>query len=260
MPLGRELIDRTLFALVRFGHARRLFPSVLTDYGNTMRYAVENVQLTRLTPLLDRVVFMGDSITAGAPFIGGDRYVNRGINGQVTAQMLIRFRPDVVALAPSVVVILGGINDLGGYYGRVSLTTIENNLAAMVDIAHANAIGVVLASLLPVHDGRRDMTAVCPPAAILELNHWIERYAAENDCVFLDYFSATVDPDGALIAGYSDDGLHPNAAGYSVMAPLADRAVREALAKIRGRSGGLDPRASDVPLGPRPLDRREESL
>jgi lysophospholipase L1-like esterase len=157
-------------------------------------------------------------------------------------------------------VILGGINDIGGYYGRVPSAAIENNLAAMVDIAHANGIGVVLASLLPVHDGRREMTAVCPPAAILELNRWIERHAADNDCIFLDYFSATVDAHGALIAAFSDDGLHPNAAGYAAMAPLAERAVGDALARRRRRSGDFDSRPADVPLAPRRFDRREKPL
>jgi lysophospholipase L1-like esterase len=169
-------------------------------------------------------------------FFPGKPYVDRGISGQTTPQMLIRFRPDVIALSPKVVVILAGTNDLAGNTGPMTVAETEANLQSMAELAKANGIRVVMASLLPVSDyGHNEegkplnMTIGRPPAKILELNAWIQKYAAEHHEIYLDYFSAMVDDRGFLKADLSGDGLHPNAAGYAVMTPLAEAAIAQAL-------------------------------
>src|ERR687886_422144 len=190
-----------------------------------------------------RVVFMGDSITDGwddpryGGFFPGKPYLDRGISGQTTPQMLIRFRPDVIALGPKAVVILAGTNDIAGNTGPMTLGAIEDNLASMAELAHANGVRVVLASLLPVSDyEKRDgkpiiQTTRRPPEQIRALNEWMKRYAAANGATYLDYYSAMVDDKGFLRDELSEDGLHPNAKGYEVMAPLAERAIASALKK-----------------------------
>jgi len=185
------------------------------------------------------VVFIGDSITEGwfdkRPGFFTRGRVDRGIGGQTTPQMLIRFRPDVLALRPAVVVILAGTNDIAGNTGPATLEAIEDNLASMADLAHANGVRVVLASLLPVSDyEQRDgkpinQTTRRPPEKIRALNEWIKSYAAAHGQVYLDYYTATVDARGFLKDELSDDGLHPNAKGYEAMAPLAERAIAAAL-------------------------------
>jgi lysophospholipase L1-like esterase len=188
---------------------------------------------------------MGDSITDSwddpryGGFFPGKPYVNRGISGQTTPQMLIRFRPDVLALKPEVVVILAGTNDLAGNTGPTTLEAVEDNLASMAELARAEGVRVVLASLLPVSDyEKRDGTPIVqtarrPPAHIRALNEWLRSYAAGHGLTYLDYYAATADEHGFLKDELSDDGLHPNAKGYEVMAPLAERAIAEALRKKR---------------------------
>ena len=215
----------------------RAAASLINDYGNTARYAADNEKVPPPAPGEERVVFMGDSITDAwgrgvkAPFFPGKPYINRGISGQTTAQMLLRFYPDVIALKPKAVVFLAGTNDIGGNLGPVTLESIENNLAAMADIARANGIRVVMAALTPVCDYHRPQTAQRPPEKILALNQWIKDYSARNRYVFLDYFSATVDDKGFFKADITNDGLHPNEAGYAIMAPLAQKAIDQALGK-----------------------------
>jgi len=211
----------------------RAVAQLINDFGNTARYAADNQKDAAAQNL---VVFMGDSITDawgrgnnGSHFFPGKPYVNRGISGQTTAQMLLRFYPDVVALRPKAVVILAGTNDIGGNLGPVSLESIEQNLSAMADIARANNIKVVIASLTPVCDYHRPQTAQRPPEKILELNRWIRLYTANRHYVYLDYFSSTVDDKGFFKAEITGDGLHPNAAGYEIMGPLAEKAIAEAL-------------------------------
>ncbi len=211
---------------------------LINDFGNTARYAADNQKLATSPAEANRVVFMGDSITDGwgrgnngSVFFPGKPYVNRGISGQTTAQMLLRFYPDVVALQPKAVVILAGTNDIGGNLGPVSLESVEQNLAAMADMSRANNIKVVLASLTPVCDYHRPQTATRPPEKILELNRWIKGYAASHHLVYLDYYSATVDDKGFFKAEITGDGLHPNAAGYEIMGPLAEKAIAEALGR-----------------------------
>lgn len=217
---------------------------MINDYGNTFRYAADNMSVQPPAAGEDRVVFMGDSITDNwgrgngqyGKFFPGKPYINRGISGQVTSQMLLRFYPDVIALKPKVVVILAGTNDIGGNIGPTTLESTENYLMAMSDLARANTIKVVLAALTPVCDyhvapGRTLQTQNRPPEKINALNRWIKEYAAKNHFVYLDYFSATVDDKGFLKAEITADGLHPNAAGYEIMAPLAEKAIAQALGK-----------------------------
>src|SRR5882724_11607828 len=215
----------------------------LADWPNLGRYRDANAQVAPPAKNEERVVFMGDSITDGwgrhyGTFFPGKPYVNRGISGQTTPQMVIRFRPDVIALQPKAVVILAGTNDIAGNTGPMTLGQIEGNLASMAELSKANRVHVVLASVLPVsnygHDRQGnplDMRTNRPPEKILELNAWIKKYAAQNGHTYLDYFSAMVDPQGMLQKDLSEDGLHPNAKGYAVMSPLVEQAIRSALKK-----------------------------
>lgn len=216
----------------------------LNDWPNLARYREANGVLAAAAKDELRVVFMGDSITEmwaqaqRGGFFPGKPYIDRGISGQTTPQMLIRFRPDVLALQPRVVLILAGTNDLAGNTGPMTLEEIEGNFASMSELAHANGIRVVLASVLPVHDfaHRPDGSSVIvsdrrPPKKILALNEWIKNYAWKHGDTYLDYFSAMVDDHGFLKKELSEDGLHPNTAGYEVMNPLAEKAIAEATTK-----------------------------
>jgi len=216
--------------------------TVASDFAGFYRYAAANAALAAPKPGEDRVVFFGDSITDNwsKPDYGGffpDKpYVNRGIGGQTTAQMLLRFRADVLELSPRAVVILAGTNDVAGNAGPATPAQIQDNLASMAELAKAHGVRVVLASLLPVSDDKKDAngqpvtrTRQRPPATLRELNAWLSAYAAANGHVYLDYFSATADAGGLLRPELNDDGLHPNAKGYAVMAPLAEKAIAEAL-------------------------------
>jgi lysophospholipase L1-like esterase len=205
----------------------------LRDWPNLGRYRDEDARMTPPKAGVNRVVFMGDSITdfwgrQRGTFFPGKPYVNRGISGQTTPQMLIRFRPDVVNLQPKVVVILAGTNDIAGNTGPESLADIENNLMSMAEIAKANKIRVVLATVMPVCDYIKPQTGRRPPAQIKALNTWIRQYAGHNGLTLLDYYSAMVDDHGMLKKDLTFDGLHPNAEGYGVMGPLAEKAVSEA--------------------------------
>jgi len=217
---------------------------ILHDWPNLARYAEANAALVTPAKFELRVVFMGDSITDAwvspeyGGFFPGKPYVDRGISGQTTPQMLIRLRPDVLALQPRVVVILAGTNDIAGNTGPMTLGEIEGNLASMAELAKTNKIRVVLASVLPVsnygHDRQGkpvDMRINRPPEKILELNAWIKKYAADKGHTYLDYFSAMVDEQGLLQRDLSEDGLHPNAKGYAVMSPLVEQAIRAAIKK-----------------------------
>lgn len=174
---------------------------------------------------------MGDSITDSwnlAEFFPGKPYVNRGISGQTTPQMLIRFRPDVIDLKPKVVVILAGTNDIAGNTGPTTLEAIEENFASMAQLAQANNIRVVLASVLPVYDYPWK-PGLEPAQKIVALNAWLKSYAAANGYVYLDYFTPTVNAKLGMKAELSGDGVHPNKAGYAIMQPLAEQAIAQAL-------------------------------
>ena len=207
----------------------------LRDWANLARYREANRSVTRA-----EVVFMGDSITdlwqqpRFGGFFPGKNYVNRGISAQTTPQMLIRFRPDVVALKPRAVVILAGTNDIAGNTGPMTNEDIQNNLASMAELARANNIRVVLASITPVSayhaaPNAAPQTTRRPVERIQAINDWMKAYAAANKHVYLDYYSAMIDSAGMLKAEFSADDLHPNAAGYKVMAPLAEAAIAQAL-------------------------------
>ena len=216
-------------------------PDCKTDWPNLARYKEENKKVPPATRQEQRVVFMGDSITDswGDPSFGGffpgKPYINRGISGQTTPQMLIRFRPDVIAHAPKVVVILAGTNDLAGNTGPMTVEEIAGNLQSMADLARANGIRVVLASVLPVSDyALRDGKPIVQtdrrqPDQIRALNKWLQEFAKIRGYVYLDYFSAMVDDKGFLKNELSYDGLHPNTQGYGVMAPLAEAAIAASL-------------------------------
>jgi lysophospholipase L1-like esterase len=204
-----------------------------TDWPALARYREANAQLATPASNENRVVFMGNSITEGwAPLFAtefpGKPYVGRGISGQTTPQMLLRFRQDVIALHPKVVVILGGTNDIAGNTGPSTLEMIEDNLASMTELAKANGIRVVLASVLPVFDypWRRGLE---PAPKIVALNAWMKAYAAKSGAVYADFHTPMADEQQGMRAGLSSDGVHPNAAGYAIMAPIVEKAIAQAL-------------------------------
>ena len=208
----------------------------LQDWPALRRYHDANATVTAPAAGEERVVFMGDSITDGwgkkyGQFFPGKPYINRGISGQTTPQMLIRFRPDVIALKPKVVVILAGTNDIAGNTGPSTLEMIEDNMASMVDLAQKNGIKVVLSSVMPVCDYIQNQTTRRPNEKIIALNQWIRDYAAAHDAVYLDYFTPMQDAKGVFKQELTYDGLHPNSAGYDVMMPLAQKAIDKVLGK-----------------------------
>jgi len=207
----------------------------LADWPQLTRYRAENAALPPVQTGQRRVVFFGDSITEGwgktgsATFFPGQPYINRGISGQTTAQMVVRFRQDVIALKPAVVVILAGTNDIAGNTGPATPEMIQDNLASMTQLAQANGIKVVLASVLPASDYPWK-PGLMPAPKIRALNDWLRQYAKAHQAVYLDYYAALDDGQGGLSKQVSADGVHPNAAGYAVMQPLAEQAIRQALA------------------------------
>lgn len=206
---------------------------MLTDFGNLERFKADDAMLSAPAPGENRVVFMGDSITEGwnlETSFPGKPYLNRGISGQTTPQMLLRFRQDVVALDPKVVIILGGTNDVAGNTGPMTLKQTEDNLSSMADIASASHIRVVLCSVTPSVDFPWN-PGLEPAPKIAALNQWIRDYAAQRGYVYVDYYSALKDAAGGLPPDLSHDGVHPNPAGYAIMAPLAQAGIEKALAQ-----------------------------
>ncbi len=207
----------------------------LRDWAQLNRYREANRTVAKAD-----VVFLGDSITDFWPqprfgeFFPGKNYVGRGISAQTTPQMLIRMRPDVVALKPKAVVILAGTNDIAGNTGPMTDEEIEGNLASMAEIAAANNIKVVFTSILPtsnyhVAPNGTPQTTVRPLARIQAINAWMKKYASDHKQYYVDYYSAMIDAQGMLRAELSNDDLHPNKAGYDIMAPLADQAIARAI-------------------------------
>lgn len=206
---------------------------IKTDWPNLARYRDENAKLGLPSANENRVVFMGNSITEGwqytcPEFFAGRPYYDRGISGQTTPQMLVRFRPDVIDLKPKVVVILAGINDIAGNTGPATLEMIEANIASMTELAKFHEIKVVLCSVLPAYDFPWN-PGVFPSEKIIALNEWIKKYSADNGLTYLDYYSPMADERKGLKKEYSEDGVHPNKAGYKVMEPLAEKAIDKAL-------------------------------
>jgi lysophospholipase L1-like esterase len=205
------------------------------DYGQLARYREADAALKPPAAGENRVVFFGDSITdiwKLEDYFPGKPYINRGIGGQTTSQMVVRFRQDVIDLQPKVVVILAGTNDIAGNTGAISNPDIEANFASLAELARAHNIRVVFSSILPVHNyttKSQDFFAQRPTARILALNEWLKGYCAGSKLVYLDYFSSLVDDKGLLKRDLADDGLHPNKAGFTIMAPLAEKAIEQAL-------------------------------
>jgi lysophospholipase L1-like esterase len=230
----------------------------LQDWNQLGRYSQADLQLRSEPAPPNRVVFMGDSITDAwklDQYFPGKPYVNRGISGQTTPQMLVRMFPDVIDLKPAAMVILAGTNDLARITGPETAEMVEENIMAMTELAQRHGIKVILCSIIPVSDypylkrqselaknpppapaarpspsapGQRT-TEERPPADILKINAWLKQYAATVNAVYVDYFSALVDEKGLLNDGYSSDGVHPNPEGYKLMVPLVDAAVQQAL-------------------------------
>lgn len=212
------------------------------DWPFLAKFREANALLPQPSPGEARVVFMGDSITEGwgmkatptsptrGEFFPGKPYINRGISGQTTPQMLVRFRQDVVLLKPKVVVLLAGTNDIAENTGKETIEEIGNNIASMSELARANGIRVVLCSILPASDFHWHK-GLEPAPKIRALNAWMKDYAAKNGFVFVDYYSPMANSDGGLKSELSPDGVHPNKAGYDLMAPLAEAGIAEALRK-----------------------------
>jgi lysophospholipase L1-like esterase len=232
----------------------------LQDWNQLGRYHAANAELKGQPAVPGRVVFIGDSITDGwrlAEAFPGKPYINRGISGQTTAQMLVRMYPDVIALKPAAVIILAGTNDIARNTGPMTLEMIQHNFMAMTELAQANGVKVILSALTPISDNptpapqagraggagaappagpgraggppRRRQSEQRPPEDILKLNAWLKEYAGKVNAVYADYYTATVDAQGAFRDGHTNDGLHPNAQGYALMAPVAEAAIAQAL-------------------------------
>ena len=230
-------LSLALLAVLPASAAGQTTDRLRTDWAYLERYRADNAALGPPKPGEQRVVFMGNSITEGwakyfPTMFAGKPYVGRGISGQTTPQMLVRFRQDVIALQPAVVVILAGVNDIAGNTGPSTLEMIEDNIASMAELARANGISVVLSSVLPVHDfpWRR---GVEPGPKVVALNAWLKRYAESQGLGYVDYHSAMADERQGLPADIAPDGVHPNEAGYRIMAPLVERAIATALSQRR---------------------------
>jgi lysophospholipase L1-like esterase len=236
LPHGRgSVVGRSLLVLMLLasGAVAQDHRRLMMDWAGLTRYGSDNAELRPPKAGENRVVFLGDQITENWPepaFFVGKAYLNRGIASQTSAQMLLRFRQDVISLKPKAVVIQAGSNDLAGLTGPATEGMIAENFMSMVELAKVNGIRVILASVTPVCDCYTKQTARRPQGKIIGLNGWIRDYAARSGSVFLNYY-------GALAEGrdfkkeLTDDGLVPNAAGYAVMAPLAEKAIAEALSQ-----------------------------
>jgi len=214
---------------------KKNFDQPAMDFANLKRFQQENKKLSAPKATENRVVFMGNSITEGwgkvdPGFFEGKPYINRGISGQTTPQMVLRFQQDVVDLKPKVVVILAGTNDIAGNTGPMTLEQSRDNIIAMTQLAKANGIKVVISSIIPAFDYPWK-PGLEPAGKIVAVNKMLKEYASKNKIVYLDYFSAMADERNGLRKGLGDDGVHPNLEGYRIMAPLAEKAIAEALIK-----------------------------
>ncbi len=209
--------------------------SFAQDWADLNRFREANSKLNAPTADENRIVFMGNSITIGwqsadPDFFSNTAYINRGISGQTTPQMLVRFRQDVINLQPKVVVILAGTNDIAGNTGPSTVEMIRDNIFSMCEIAKANGIQVVISSVLPVFDYPWK-PGLEPAEKIIQLNTYLKEYAQQNNLVYLDYFSAMVDERKGLQKDLGGDGVHPNRKGYDIMKPLVLGAIDKALSK-----------------------------
>lgn len=226
-------MNRNIFFLVLLFMMSVAWLAEAQDWANLERFREENAQLGTAKVCDDRIVFMGNSITQGwkervPEFFTGRPYINRGISGQTTPQMLLRFRQDVVQLWPKVVVILAGTNDIAGNTGPSTLEMIEDNIHSMTELAQAHGIQVVLCSLLPAYEYRW-RPGLEPAPKIVELNKRFKQYAATVGAVYCDFFSAMADERDGLPEALSEDGVHPNKEGYAIMGPMVENAIARAL-------------------------------
>ena len=203
------------------------------DWPDLAHYSKENTRIGLPKKGEKRVVFFGDSIIESwikisPKFFSGRPYINRGISGQTTPQMLVRFRADVINLKPHAVVMLVGTNDIAGNTGPSTLEMIQNNITSMAELAKANGIKVILCSVLPVYEYPWKK-GLHPAVKITTLNKWIKEYADKNKLIYIDYYSSLVDDRKGLKAKYTKDGVHPNEAGYKVMIPFTEQAINRAL-------------------------------
>ncbi|MCL6295674.1 SGNH/GDSL hydrolase family protein [Jejuia spongiicola] len=203
------------------------------DWANLKRFEKENIELEAPKKNEQRIVFMGNSITEGwknirPDFFANKPYINRGISGQTTPQMLLRFRQDVINLSPSVVVILAGINDIAGNTGPSTIEMISNNILSMAELAKSNNIKVVLCSVLPAYDFPW-RPGLEPAEKVIKLNSILKSYAKKNNLVYVDYFSAMVNKSKGLKEDLGSDGIHPNAKGYKIMEPIIEKGIAFAL-------------------------------
>lgn len=206
-----------------------------TDWANLSRYAGENSMLGAPAKGEKRVVFMGNSITEGwkladSAFFAGRPYIDRGISGQTTPQMLVRFRPDVIDLKPAAVVILAGINDIAENTGPISLEDIFGNIVSMIQLARANNIKVVMCSVLPANRFPW-RPSIQPADKVIALNKMLSGYAARNKIVYVDYYAAMVDNEKGLPKKYANDGIHPTLEGYKVMEGLVEEGIKKVIRK-----------------------------
>ncbi|WP_294391620.1 GDSL-type esterase/lipase family protein [uncultured Sphingomonas sp.] len=215
----------------------KLVPSLMQDFGERYLYAAANAALADPRPGEQRVVFLGDSITDRwnlARSFPGKPYVNRGIGSQVTAQMILRFHQDVVALKPAAVVILAGVNDVQGFLQQETPEQIEANWESMADLADRHGIRVIFGSLLPINnytEPARDVVKERDPATLRQLNAWLKGLCKARGYIYADYYAAMVDDRGLLSRNLTTDGIHPLTAGYDRMAPIAQAAIVKALAR-----------------------------
>ncbi len=205
------------------------------DWANLNKYQNDNASLKPVESGQKRIVFMGDSITEfwsvlSPDFFIGKPYINRGISGQTTPQMLIRFRADVIALNPSIVIIMAGTNDIAGNTGPSTLEMITDNIFSMAELAKAHQIKVILCSVLPAYDFPWKLGSF-PAEKMVTLNKMIQQYADANDILYLDYYSSMVNEQKGLNVAFSGDGVHPNKTGYEVMGPLVEKGIEKVLEK-----------------------------
>ncbi len=206
------------------------------DWPNLQKYQQENSNLPKLATGAERIIFMGDSITEYwsqlcPDFFVDKPYINRGIRGQTTPQMLIRFRHDVISLKPTIVVILAGVNDIAGNTGPSTLEMILDNIISMAELAKTNNIKVILCSVLPAYNFHWNPKSY-PAEKIIKLNAMLKKYAEDNKIMYLDYHLSMVDERKGLKSDFADDGVHPNRTGYEVMQPLVEKAIVKVVSKI----------------------------
>lgn len=228
-------IVRLVFILMLLlpGHFAKSQDVKMNDWANLKRFSSENMDLGMPEEDERRVVFMGNSITEAwgrvrPEFFNGKNYINRGISGQTTPQMLVRFRADVINLNPSVVVILAGINDIAGNTGPSTIEMIQDNLASMSELASSNGIKIILCSVLPAYDFPW-RPGLEPAAKVIKLNDWIKAYAEGNGHFYVDFFSSMVDHRNGMKSEYTNDEVHPTEAGYMVMEPMLEKAIKYSL-------------------------------